>query len=225
MNIRNIVKYSTLATGFVLFTSPAMAAEGLNYRYLEADYINLDIDEPNENSIFRENFDNGGGYGLKFSLPLSDRFFFYGEYSDTGSDFTFVDNSNAIMPGNTDILKLNLGVGLALPMSERSDFVASAAYADIDYDSFDFGASSDPSISDLNDDPTDGFTIDAVLRTQLTASVETSIGARYTDIENLDGLSFIGSVMFELNQNWGLNVSVDAGDQLVTWGAGLRYSF
>ena len=216
---------ATATIGAVLATSSVTAAEGLSYGYLEADYINLDVDQPNENSILREDFDNGGGWGATVSLPLSEMLFLHGAYSDTESDFTFVDNSDAIVPGNTRILKFNLGLGLALPMSDSSDLVFSAGYADIDYDDFRFGASDDPAVSDLDEDPSDGYTADAYWRSQLSTRVETLVGARYTDIEGVDGLSFIGSVLFELTPNWGLSVNVDAGDALVTWGAGLRYSF
>lgn len=214
-----------LAFGAMLIPATGMAAEGLSYGYLEGSYINLDVDQPNEDSVFREDFDNGGGYGINLSLPLSERFFLYGGYSDTESDFTFSDNTGAIVPGDTDVLKFNLGLGLILPMSDKSDVVFSGGYSDIDYDDFDFGATNDPDVNDLRDDPSDGWTADAYLRSQLAQSVESTIGARYTDIEGIDGVSFIGSLMFEMNQNWGINVSVDAGDELVTWGAGIRYSF
>lgn len=221
----NMYMLASATIGAFLAMPAANAADGLNYGFVEADYINLDVDQPNENSVLREDFDNGGGWGVNLSLPLSEMLFLYGAYSDTESDFTFRDNTNAIVPGDTRILKFNLGLGLALAMSDSSDLVFTGGYSDIDYDDFRFGATSDADVNDLRDDPSDGYTVDAYLRSQLTSRMETLVGARYTDIESIDGFSFIGSVLFELTPNWGLSVNVDAGDALVTWGAGLRYSF
>jgi hypothetical protein len=116
-------------------------------------------------------------------------------------------------------------VGFHAPLSGATDIVVSGGYADIDYDEFNLGASSSISLDDLDDDPSDGFLADVKLRSQLTPMLEGAIGARYTDIEDADGLSLIGNLMFEINQTWGLNLSVDAGDDLVTWAAGVRASF
>lgn len=216
---------TVLAMGAFYFPVTGLAAENVSYGFIEGGYINLDVDQPNEDSLFREDFDNGGGWGANFSFPMSEAVFLYGSYSNTESDFTFIDNTGAIVPGNTDLLKFNLGLGLAMPMSNTSDFVISGGYSDIDYDDFNFGATEDTDANDLRDDPSDGWTADAYLRSQITANIEGSVGARYTDIQGIDGFSLIGGLLFEMNQNWGLNISVDAGDELVTWGAGIRYSF
>jgi hypothetical protein len=222
-------KRKLLAAGICLLPVTGFAADAsgdLNYGWLEADYINFDIDQPNEDSIFSEDFDNGGGFGISAAVPVSEMFFLFGDYSETESDFTFIDNLNVVQPGNTDLKRLNLGAGVHMPMSDRSDLVLSGAYTDIDYGNFGLGASaSNNSLSDLDDDPSDGFLIDARFRMQLTQAIEGSLGARYTEIEDADGLSLVGNVLFELSPNWGINLSLDAGDELMTYGAGVRYSF
>jgi hypothetical protein len=104
--------------------------------------------------------------------------------------------------------------------------VLSGAYTDIDYNNFGIGGSADEDdFDDLNEDPSDGFFLDARFRAQLTQAIEGSIGARYTEIEEADGLSLVGNVLFELTPNWGVNLQLDAGDELITYGAGIRYSF
>ncbi|MEY4641980.1 MAG: hypothetical protein RLZZ227_1974 [Pseudomonadota bacterium] len=222
-------KHKLLAAGICLLPVTGFAAdasEALNYGWLEADYINFDIDQPNEDSIFSEDFDNGGGFGVSASLPLSEMFFLFGDYSETESDFTFVDNLNIVQPAGTDLQRLNLGAGVRLPMSDRADLVLSGAYTDLDYDHFGVvGSAGNNSFDDLNEDASDGFILDARFRMQLTQALEGSIGARYTEIEDADGLSLVGNVLFELSPNWGINLSLDAGDELMTYGAGVRYSF
>src|SRR5690606_34829179 len=109
--------------------------------------------------------------------------------------------------------------------SNNTDFVVSGGYMDIDFDRFRFGASGDDSIDDLKEDPSDGYSVDALIRSQLGSKFEGSIGARYIDIEDIDGFSLIANLMYEFTPNWGLNISADAGEDMVTWAAGIRYSF
>lgn len=224
-----------LALGVCLIPVAGFAAEPndeLSYGYIELDYINLDIDQEGENlNVFKNDFDNGGGYGVSASFPITETLFIFGDYSDTESDFTFSDNSGVFVPSNTDIKRLNLGLGAALPMNDTSDLVLSAAYSDIDYDDFSIGANNDDidelddALDDLNEDPSDGFFLDARIRSQFAAAWEGSLGLRYTDIQDADGFSVVGNVMYEFSPNFGLNLTLDAGDELVTWGAGVRYTF
>lgn len=224
---RNL-KLGLMIAGASALSATAFAADNtdaLSYGYIEGDYINLDIDQPGENNIFDGDFDNGGGFGVSASLPLGESLFVFGDYSNTESDFSFVDNAGLGISGDTELKRLNLGLGFAMPMSDRTDMVLSGAYVDLDYGDFNFGASRSTRLSDLDDDPSDGYMVDARLRSQLTPNMEGSIGARYTDIESADGISIIANVMWELAPNWGLNLMVDAGDELVTYGAGLRFTF
>lgn len=213
-----------LAAGVLALPYGAMAAEGLSYGFVEVDYINQDVDQPNED-VFRDDFDNGGGWGVRASLPVAETFFIFGNYMETESDFSFLNNQGVPIPSDTDIDRLDLGVGLILPMSTSSDLLLSGAYTDIDYGRFRLGASGDPDLRDLDDDPSDGYFLDLSWRAQLSDNVEGSVGARYTDIEDLDGMSIVGNVMYEFTPNVGVNLSVDAGDELMTWGLGARYSF
>lgn len=217
-------KVALLAAGLAGMPA-AMAAEGLSYAFVELDYINQDVDQANESGIFRDDFDNGGGYGLKASLPIAERFYVFGNYFNTESDFSFVNNENVVIPGDTDVKRLEVGAGFILPASPTSDVLLSAGYTDIDYGSFNLGAGSSIRPADLDDDPSDGFLLDVSWRAQLTDRVEGRIGGRYTEIEEVNGLSLVGNVMYEFTPNVGVNLSVDAGEELLTWGLGARYSF
>lgn len=207
-------------TGFA-----ADAGDDLSYGYLEVDYINLDIDQPGEDNAFDGDFDNGGGYGISASVPLGEQFFVFGDWTETDSDFGFVDNQGIFIPGNVDLKRLNVGAGFAMPMTSGADIVIRGAYADLDFNSFNFGATSSNTFRDLDDDPSDGWMADVAWRAQWTQMVEGSLGVRYTDIEAADNISFVGNVLFELSPNWGVNLQVDAGDELITYGAGVRMTF
>jgi hypothetical protein len=227
MKLLTMHKHTLLALGVCAIPMGAYAADeasDLSYGYVEADYLNLDIDTGDED-ISRSDFEDGDGFGISASLPIGDRFFVYGDYTETEADFTYRDNINVVQPGDTDLKKFNLGLGFRMPLSTSTDVVVSGGYADLDYGNFDLGGSSSNSLDDLDDDPSDGYTADVKLRSQLLPNLEGSVGARYTDIEDADGVSLIGNLMYEFTPNWGLNLSIDAGDDLMTWAAGVRYSF
>lgn len=218
-----------LAAAICLLPMSGFAADNttdLSYGYLEVDYLNQDVDQPGEGNVFEGDWDNGDGFGVSASFPLGEKFFVFGDYTEADSDFSFVDNNNVFIPGNVDIKRLNLGAGAAMPMSDRSDLVVSGGYTDLDFGNFGLGATPDSdSLDDLDEDPSDGWMADVRIRSQWTEAMEGSIGARYTDIESLDGLSLVGNVLFELSPNWGINLQVDAGDELITYGAGVRMTF
>lgn len=226
MKMMKTVTGVVLSSGLFLASAGAIAAEGLSYSFAELDYRNFDVDQEGE-GIIRDDFDNGGGWGIDASWALTDMFFVYGKYSDTESDFTFVDNTDAVLPGEVDMLRFDLGVGAVLPMSTMTDIVVSGGYADLDFEDFTFGGTGtdDFNAGDLDDDASDGYVLDAALRSQLTDQIEGSLGARYTDLGGFDGFSVIGNVMYEFTPNWGVNLSMDAGDEITTWGLGVRYSY
>jgi hypothetical protein len=210
----------------LLLPCGAWAAEGLSYTYAEVDYVNLDVDAFGDSGDFVDDFDNGGGFALRGSFAINSALFVFADFSETDADTNFVNDQGLRVPANQDVERLNVGIGLALPVAERADLVARAAYADIDFGDFAFGASAqDDDVDDLNEDSSDGYFADASLRAQLTERLEGSVGARYTDVESVDNVSLIGNVMFELTQNLGINLEVDAGDELLTYYIGARYSF
>ncbi|MDP1932175.1 MAG: hypothetical protein Q8L60_12035 [Gammaproteobacteria bacterium] len=217
--------YQSVLAGVLLVPAGAMAQEGLSYTWLELDYVNLDIDRVGDGGNIADDFDNGGGFGVQGSLAISDNFFLFANYSDTKADVNFINDAGLFVPAKTDIKKIDLGLGFHTPIATNTDLVFTGAYTDSDRDRFRFGATGDKSLDDLNDDGSDGFFVDAALRSQLTPWLEGSLGARYTDIESVDGVSVIGNLLFELTPALSLNLGVDAGDELSTWVAGVRFSF
>lgn len=215
----------------------ALAQEdNLSYTYFEAAYANLDIGFLDDNADFLEEIDDGGGWAIEGSFAITRNLFGFSSYSVTDSDATFVDPTNVLIRSNQDVKRFSAGAGFNLPVFEdgfsRADLVVRAAYTDVDFDDFNLGRSeSDPiddfdqAIDDLNEDSSDGFFADAMVRAQLGRPIEASLGARYTEIEDSDNVSVIGNVLWEFSENWGLNLSADVGDEISMYMLGIRYSF
>lgn len=206
----------------------AMAAENnseFSYTYLELDYVGLSIDGVGDSNDLIDKLDNGDGWGAQGSLSLGENFFVFANYSETEADTSFRNDANQWIPADTDITKLDLGLGYHMPVGDATDLVLRGAYTDADRDRFRLGGSGDASLDDLNDDSSDGYFVDAAIRTQLTSWLEGSLGARYFDIEENDGLGVIGNLLFEVAPGFGINLGFDAGDELATWVAGVRFSF
>lgn len=228
----NPLRRAALAATLVLplaLPGVAQAADGLSYTWFEADYINLDIDDFNDDDSLIEDFDDGNGWGLSASFAFTPMFFAFAGYSETDSDVSYSSNGTDFFSSSQDVARLDLGLGMNIPLDiallQQPDLVLRAAYVDIDVGNLDIGGSSDPDIDDLNDDGSDGWYTDAALRSQVTPWLEARAGLRYTDLEDSEEFSVIASLLFEINQNWGVNLAIDAGDDIGTYVVGLRYSF
>jgi len=216
---------SVLGFGIASLSFAANAADDLSYTYLELDYINLNIDEVGDSGSVLDDLDNGGGWGVRGSIALAPSWFAFGQYSVTDSDASFFDDLNQYFNSDTDINRLDLGVGYHSPINSKTDLVIRGAYTDIDTDGFNFGGSASNSIEDLGKDSSDGFFLDAGVRSQLMDKVEGSLGVRYTDLQQFDNISVIGNLMYEFSPSMGLNFGMEAGDNISHFLIGLRYSF
>jgi outer membrane receptor protein involved in Fe transport len=231
------MRTTTLLTGIgtvgLMGLTPGIgaAAEGLDYTYLQLEALGRDIDAFDEQEGVIEDLDDGGGWGLHGSYAFLPRFFVFGDYSDTESDVDFAGESVVPLPMDTDITRLDVGVGMNHELNDRVDFIGRVAYTDIDYGDFDLGAGGDllngglDNLRDqLRDDDSDGYFADAGVRSQLTENLEGTIGLRYTDVQNIDSTTVIGSLLFELSDNWGLDLGVDVGDELSSYRLGVRFA-
>jgi|GEM_PF-715081 len=236
MKSRKLLTRSLIGAALLLPTA-GMAAEGISYSWLEADYIVQDIDRYEEGGIldnFLDDFDDGDGWGAAGSFAFTDHFFAFGSYSTTEADYTFIDDTGLLIPRNEDVKTLKAGLGFNTPLSSKVDLVARAAYVDVDYGSFNFGASDDnfnntgdfkDAIRDLNNDSSDGWLADVGVRAQVVNWLELGGGVRYTDLDQGDDFSVFGNALFEITENIGINISGDFGGEISTYMAGVRYSF
>ena len=221
------------AVAVALPVSTASAQAGtdgdLSYTYFEVDYVNLDVDVVDDGEGGLEDIDDGSGYGFRGSFAFTPMFFGFADYSVTDSDATFVDENQVLLSSSQDVKRLDVGLGLNYgldwPVVGASDAVFRLAYVDVDFDDFNFGASDDPDIDDLDDDGSDGYFADALLRSQLTTWADASLGVRYTDISSSEEFSLIGNVLFEFTPQWGINLELDSSDDVGYYLLGIRYSF
>lgn len=209
----------------------ALAQQDLNYTWLELMYVIQDIDELGSNDSISD-WDDGDGIGISGSYAFEnspfdfiETWFIFANYFETENDVDFVDDFGNLRPADTDISRLDLGVGMAYKLNDMSHIVARLAYSDIDVDGFNFGATDTTSIGDLSDDDSDGFFIDAAWRGQVTPTIELTGGLRYTDISETDQVSFIGNALFDVNRRWAVTVNTEVGDELTTIGVGARYTW
>lgn len=215
----------------------AVAAQDISYRYIEAEYIVQDVDLYEDDDAFDniiEDVDDGDGFKIGASFSFANNLFVFGNYAQTKADFTFIDDTGALIPENTDVKTLQLGLGYFAPINMNMDFVVRAAYMDVDYDEFATGATdqdiTDPDTTfgdvwdDLNEDSSDGYFVDAGVRAQVIDWLELGGGIRYTDLDMGDDFSVFGNALFEINQNFGINLTANIGDNLSSYGLGLRYS-
>lgn len=228
MKTRKLATCLSLIGGTAMATQPATAAEGLAYSYLKFEFIGIDVDDfQDSTSDITERYDDGSGGAIEGSIEVAEHVFLYGRYSDFESDVG-VATADEFFPGNTDITRLDLGVGFDTPISDRMDLVSRVGYTDIDFGEFELGVSSN--LDDLNDDSSDGFFGDIGIRSQFADNLEGSVGLRYLTIDSnnprrdVDNTSVIGSILFEVSDEFDIDFSVDVGDEFRTYGIGFRYS-
>jgi hypothetical protein len=203
----------------------------LDYTYLQLNAVNRDIDALDSNRGLVKKFNDGSGWSLNGSFAFLPKYFVFGEYSDTDSDITYASNNTLPLPANTNIKRLDAGIGTDRPITDKVDFIARAAYVDIDYGNFDIGGGGsllgNGGLTGLRDeltnDTTDGYLADVAVRSQLSRNIEGLIGARYTNVGSIDSTNVLASLLFELGRNWGLDLGVDAGSDVSMYRLGVRF--
>ncbi len=217
-----------LCTCLLALPGLTMAADDLSYSYLEADYINLSIDPFDKHGTLLEDFNDGNGWGGRASFAFTDNFFAFGGYSAVDSEAFFTDHGDVLFVSDRKIKRFDIGAGMNMPVFEtnpmQTDLVLHAAYTDVDFGDFNFGGKNGGGLNDLNKDTSDGFYLDALLRSQLATWVELSGGARYNNLEVDDSFAFIGNALFEMTPQWGINLEVNAGENNTLLMLGIRYS-
>ncbi len=227
----------TALAGLIAAPVTTLAANDISYSYVEVDYIVQDIDLFEDDEAFDnvlDDIDDGDGFKFDGSIGFAENWFVFGSYSNAEADFTFRNDTGMTVPQGQDIKTLQLGGGFHMPMTNTTDFVVSASYMDVDYGDFSLGADEseldewddvDNALDDLDEDSSDGYAVDAGLRAQMVDWLELGGGVRYTDLDTGDDFSVFANALLELNQNMGINLAADFGDQLSTYEVGFRYSW
>ncbi|MCW8194405.1 hypothetical protein F6455_06370 [Proteobacteria bacterium 005FR1] len=223
---------SLLVAGLAIVPLSSFAVEDLSYTYIEADYVDLDIDEYGDSGDFLDDFDNGSGWALRGSygfdnspFGFADSWFIFANWSETEADIDFVDDTGVFFPADTDVIRFDLGAGVAVPVNDMSQMVFKVAYSDLDIDDFNLGGTADEDFEfdRLNDDSSDGYFLEGAWRGQVTPQLELKAGLRYTDIEETDGFGFVGNAIWEFTEQVGGVVFADIGSDVGTYGIGIRF--
>jgi opacity protein-like surface antigen len=194
-------KSLTVAAAVAALLPFAAQAEGLNYSYVEAGYLNTDLDEFSETV---------GGWGLKAGFEITENIFVYGRYADQKTDIR----------GGEEIKfqPWDLGIGYAWPLAEQTDIYGTVGYASIDLDvprSIDF-----PNTSD------DGYTLGAGIRTRLADQFEVEGTARYANLSDYgDEFDFGIFGRWYVIERLALGVGYNAGDETSTFSGSVRWEF
>jgi hypothetical protein len=111
----------TMLGSLLLAALPLAAqAEGMSYSYVEADYVDVDID----------NAPSGDGFGLRGSVGFANNWFAFADYVDASVDVV-------------DIETISVGVGGHYPVASNLDAVGRIGYTEVDLSAAGFGGASD----------------------------------------------------------------------------------
>ena len=113
------VLVSVLVSALALTSPVALAESDINYTYLEAAYVDTEIDDI-----------DGDGFALEGSFAISDSVFVIAGYGNLDLDF------------GADADQWSAGIGAHTSLSDRTDLVGSVRYVDAEVDTF-FGSFSD----------------------------------------------------------------------------------
>ncbi len=107
--------------GLVLAAAPLAAmAEGMSYSYVEADYVDVDVD----------NGPSGDGFGIRGSVGFLDNWFAFADYVDASVDVVDIEN-------------IAVGVGGHYSLGSNLDAVGRIGYTEVDLSAGPFSANDD----------------------------------------------------------------------------------
>ena len=178
---------------------PFMAqAEGLSYSYVEAGWLQSDINEFDEDL---------GGFGLRASWEIVDNFFVFGRYADQSTDVAGFD---------IKFQPWDIGAGYAFAITETFDIYGTVSYSNIDIDA-------PGPVSDTSDD---GYTLGLGGRTRLIEKLELEGVVKYANFSDFgDNTAFEIAGRWFFTDAFAVGVEFTAGDEIDTFGAAVRYQF
>ena len=109
----NLVK--AMLGGLMLAAAPLAAlAEGMSYSYVDAAYVDTDVDGA----------PSADGFGLRGSVGFAENYFVFGEYTDQSS-------------GGADLTTYGVGLGGHYGIAENLDLVGRLGWVQVDIGPFD----------------------------------------------------------------------------------------
>jgi hypothetical protein len=188
---------SVLAASAAL--APFMAqAEDLSYTYVEAGYLTTNFDEFNESL---------GGFGLRASIEITDKFFAFGTYADQKTDVAGYD---------IKFQPWELGVGYAYPITDSVDLYGTVGYISVDADAPSFVANTED----------DGYQLGVGLRTRFAERFEVEGVAQYQNLSDFgDEIQFDFMGRWYVIEHLALGLGYSVGDETDTFAGSVRWEF
>jgi hypothetical protein len=190
-----------LALAALLAIPGAALATDLNYNYIEADYVSIDVDDVDVD------FD---GWSVNGSFLLSEQVFVFGGYSDISSDR--IGGVKLSTEGVT------LGIGYRYELSRQTDLNFAAAFERAKAKA-EFNGFGSESVSDS------GYSLAVGVRHLAAPQLELGVGAVYVDIGDEDDTTAVANALWHVTGQVALGVSLSLGSDATGYGAGVRFKF
>lgn len=203
----------TLILAALLAAAPlaAHATENLSYTYAEAGFTRAELDMGDLDTLKAN-----GGY-LRGAYALTDATHVFGGFTRVSES-----ESYAGLKLEGDLDQYELGLGWHMPMSERVDFTAEAAYVRLDLTV----KASYMGNSARDSEAVNAGRVSLGLRGAPSARTEAWVKAGAMDGSKMDS-EFVGHLggQFKFNQTWGLVGEVQWLGENTLYSAGVRASF
>jgi hypothetical protein len=220
-----------LAVAMALGLPMAAGAQSLNFNYIEANYVNVDLDLSesftDEDGAFSLKTDSGGGFHIGGAWEVWETVHLFGEYSQADQDLkgevTF-NGETVPFKESFDVIRYRLGIGYAIPFANEMSVYGRVSY---DYLEFDFDGGS------VDDD---GVGAELGLLWAATPEFHVQPYLRYTSVGEVDSGdedlsdSFDSDVLFGVGARYFFtpNFALQAGyeyGEIKTWNIGARFAF
>lgn len=185
------MKRNTLSAllGLALIAAPAANAADLSYTYVEANYVDTELDAGDGTEV------SGDGFGLNGSIAFGETGFYgFGAYETVGEEVDGID---------VDIDRITAGAGYAIKIDERFHALVEAAYLDYDFDLAVAGFGSGSASAD-------GYRANVGLRGLMADNIEGVAKIGYAKVEE-EGVELYDGVIGELGFRWHIDPAWSAG--------------
>ena len=183
------------AVAALCFMAPAFGDEGFSYSFVELGYTSTEFDD----------FDvDGDGLGLRGSIEFTDMFHGFASYSDLDFD------------ADVGTTEMEIGAGLAYPVSPNVDLVGTVSYLNLDVDL-------PQPFADVDDS---AIALGGGLRGRVGEQLELSGGLKYAEFdEGGNDTVFNVGARYYFTKIFALGADIGFNEDGTSWVLGGRFDF
>jgi opacity protein-like surface antigen len=187
----------TLTVCLLFFLAAPALAETPSYNFVQATYVEVDVDLGLGSDL------DGDGFGVGGAFEIGDNFFGFASYQDASFDF------------GADFSTLTIGFGYHTGLTDNTSFFFRVGYADAEISASGFGSEDES-----------GYAAGLGVRSQVSDLVELELEVAYVDLgDGADDTAVGGGIWFDVTDSLALGLNVSAGDDVTSYGGGLRFYF